>query len=165
MLTWSKSIYICRVSRGTWAALPLLVSRLPGGLGWRGWALWGASFRVGRGAVLALVPWWILDGVAPLFLGEDCGVALSGVRLGVGVGAVLWSARGGSRGVRFCRCGPSGGRGGRRRRGGLGVVGRSVKHRQGMKTTYKMDILLTWDVLPSAVNGRTAGESDPRPQA
>ena len=95
MLTWSKSIYICRVSRGTWAALPLLVSRLPGGLGWRGWALWGASFRVGRGAVLALVPWWILDGVAPLFLGEDCGVALSGVRLGVGVGAVLWSARGG----------------------------------------------------------------------
>ena len=25
----------------------------------------------------------------------DCGVALSGVRLGVGVGAVLWSARGG----------------------------------------------------------------------
>ena len=40
----------------------------------------------------------------------DCGVALSGVRLGVG--AVLWSAWGGvSRGVRFCRCGPSGGRG------------------------------------------------------
>ena len=48
-----------------------------------------------------------------------------------------------------------------------------------MKTTYtlpqlhaqtksnrdkdKMDILLTRDVLPSAVNGRTAGESDPRP--
>ena len=82
--------------------------------------MWGASFRVGRGAVLALVPWWILDGVAPLFLGEDCGVALSGVRLGVGVGAVLWSARGGvSRGVRFCRCGPSGGRG----VGGGGVAG------------------------------------------
>ena len=49
----------------------------------------------------------------------DCGVALSGVRLGVGVGAVLWSARGGSRGVRFCRCGPSGGRG----VGGGGVAG------------------------------------------
>ena len=81
--------------------------------------MWGASFRVGRGAVLALVPWWILDGVAPLFLGEDCGVALSGVRLGVGVGAVLWSARGG--GFSWCpflSLWALGGPGGRRRRGG-----------------------------------------------
>ena len=69
---------------------------------------------MGRGAVLALVPWWILDGVAPLFLGEDCGVALSGVRLGVGVGAVLWSARGGFLVVSvFVAVGPQGVGGGR----------------------------------------------------
>ena len=138
MLTWSKSIHICRVSRGTWAGLRLLVSRLPGGLGWRGWALWGASFRVGRGAVLALVPWWILDGVAPHFLvgtrGLWCG-SFRGSLGGWGGGGFVVCA-GGFPWCPFLSLWALGGPGGRRRRGGRGVVGRPVKHRQGMKTTY-----------------------------
>ena len=62
---------------------------------------------------------------------------------GWGGGGFVVCAGGGFSWCPFLSLWALGGPGGRRWRGGRGVVGRPVKHRQGMKTTYKMDILLT----------------------